>query len=158
MISIAQDAQRAAGAATLGPFLPGAVAMFTDGQSNSMCPNLTDKTLLQRNEAHLQSVAPGTPMWRSIFWNLNSRAPGFQAREDTPNVQLVSGYSQALFRQILVGDYEMVVDEKGAVSLKVDPWTTFMKAVDDPELIPVMEILGRSQEGVMAHFQLPSED
>lgn len=155
VIEISQTAQVAAGAPSITPFLPGAVLMLTDGQFNSMCPSLGNKTLLQRCDAHLQEVAPGATMWRTIFWNLNGNAPGFQARKDTPNVQMVSGYSQNLFRQILVGDYELEVDEKGAVSIKVDPWLTFMKAVDDPELMPVLDVLDKSQEGVMMHFRLP---
>ena len=129
--------------------------MFTDGQFNSMCPNLDDKTMMQRREAHLQSVAPGATMWRSVFWNLNGSVPGFQAREDTPNMQLVSGYSQSLFRQVLVGDYEIVVDQSGKAHVHVDPWQTFMKAVEDVKLLPILQVLSASQEGVLQHYHLP---
>ena len=98
-------------------------------------------------------------MWRSVFWNMNGNAPGFQALVDAENVQLVSGYSQSLFKQILVGDYEMVVDpETGVAKAKVDPWTTFLKAMGDPELVLVMEVLSRSTEGVMAHYTLAGLD
>ena len=162
VIKIAQDAAQNAGAASIGGFLPGAVVMLTDGQFNrdsyggGMCPNLTDKTLLQRTEQYLAIHAPGVPMWRSVFWNLNGNSPGFQATVGAENVQLVSGYSQSLFKQILVGDYEIVVDpDTGVAKAKVDPWTTFLKAMEDPELVLVMEILNRSNEGVMAHFKLP---
>jgi len=159
VIKVAQDAAKRAGASSISGFLPGAVVMLTDGQFNSegygggMCPNLTDKTLLQRFETYL--ATHGVPMWRSVFWNLNGNAPGFQALVDAENVQLVSGYSQSLFKQILVGDYEMVVDPvTGVAKAKVDPWTTFLKAMEDPELVLVMEVLSRSTEGVMAHYTL----
>jgi hypothetical protein len=160
VIKIAHDAAKKAGASSISCFLPGAVVMLTDGQFNGgygggMCPNLTDKTLLQRYEKYLATHAPGVPMWRSIFWNLNGNAPGFQATIGAENVQLVSGYSQSLFKQILVGDYEMVVDPvTGVAKAKVDPWTTFLKAMEDPELILVMDILSKSNEGVFKH--LPS--
>ena len=161
VIKVAQDAAKRAGASSISGFLPGAVVMLTDGQfngGNGMCPNLTDKTLLQRYEEYLATHAPGVPMWRSVFWNLND-SPGFQALVGAENVQLVSGYDQSLFKQLLVGDYEMVVDPTtGVVKAKVDPWTTFMKAMEDPELVLVMEVLSRSTEGVMAHYTLAGLD
>ena len=142
----------------LSTFLPAGVAYFTDGQfdggyGGGMCPDLTSPTMLTRAQKMVDKVAPGTPLWRAIFWNLNGNAPGFPAQKGAENVQLVSGYSQSLFRQILVGDFEMVVDPvTGVAKPKVDPWVTFLKAVDDPELMPVVEILSSSMEGVLAHF------
>lgn len=160
VLKIAKDAASKAGTSDISGFLPGAVCMLTDGQFNSMCENLTDNTLLQRTQAYLAEHAPGVPIWRSIFWNLNGNAPGFSATTGADNVQLVSGYSQTLFKQILVGDYELEVDqETGVAKVKVDPWTTFLKAMDDPELVLVLEVLSRSQEGVLRHYTLPgSED
>jgi hypothetical protein len=160
VLKIAKDAASKAGTSDISGFLPGAVCMLTDGQFNGMCPNLTDKTLLQRTQAYLAKHAPGVPIWRSIFWNLNGDAPGFPATVGADNVQLVSGYSQTLFKQVLVGDYELEVDpETGVTKVKVDPWTTFLKAMEDPELVLVLEVLSRSQEGVLKHYTLPgSED
>jgi hypothetical protein len=160
VLKIAKDAASKAGTSDISGFLPGAVCMLTDGQFNGMCSNLTDKTLLQRTQAYLAKHAPGVPIWRSIFWNLNGGAPGFPATTGADNVQLVSGYSQTLFKQILVGDYELEVDpETGVAKVKVDPWTTFLKAMEDPELVLVLEVLSRSQEGVLKHYTLPgSED
>jgi hypothetical protein len=164
VLKIAKDAASKAGTSDISGFLPGAVCMLTDGQFNGgsysynggMCPNLTDKTLLQRTQAYLAEHAPGVPIWRSIFWNLNGDAPGFPATTGADNVQLVSGYSQTLFKQVLVGDYELEVDpETGVAKVKVDPWTTFLKAMEDPELVLVLEVLSRSQEGVLKHYTLP---
>ena len=148
----------------VGHFLPSAVCYFTDGQFNSgygggMCPNLTNKTLHQRACAMVKREAPGGEMWRTIFWNLNGNSPGFPALKDSPNVQLVAGFSQSLFKLILVGSYETEVDPiTGKVTMKVDPWATFLKAISDPSLIPVLEVLSASTEGVMAHYTLPQAD
>ncbi len=139
-------------------FLPGAVCYFTDGQFNGgygggMCPDLDNPTMLQRAQKMVSKRAPGGSFWRSIFWNLNGNSPGFPAMAKDCGVQLVSGFSQSLFRQILVGDFQTVVDPvTGKVTVKVDPWETFMKAVNDPELLPVLEVLSASQEGVLAHY------
>jgi len=139
-------------------FLPGAVCYFTDGQFNGgygggMCPDLDNPTMLQRAQKMVSKRAPGGTFWRSIFWNLNGNAPGFPAMAKDCGVQLVSGFSQSLFRQILVGDFKTVVDPiTGKVTVQVDPWETFMKAINDPELLPVLEVLSASQEGVLAHY------
>ena len=126
------------------------------GYGGGMCPNLTDKTLYQRACAMVKREAPGGQMWRTIFWNLNGNSPGFPALKDTPNVQLVAGFSQSLFKLILVGSYETEVDPvTGKVTMKVDPWATFLKAISDPSLIPVLEVLSASTEGIMAHYTLP---
>lgn len=134
-------------------FLPGAVCYFTDGQFNHMCSDLDNLTMMQRAKNMVSQRAPGGSFWRSIFWNLNGNAPGFPAMAKDCGVQLVSGFSQSLFRQILVGDFQTLVDPvTGKVTVQVDPWTTFMKAINDPELLPIMEVLGASQEGVLAHY------
>ncbi len=148
----------------VGHFLPSAVCYFTDAQFNGgygggMCPNLADKTLHQRACAMVKKQAPGGEMWRTIFWNLNGNSPGFPALKDSPNVQLVAGFSQSLFKLILVGSYETHVDPvTGKVTMKVDPWATFLKAISDPSLIPVLEVLSASTEGVMAHYTLPQAE
>lgn len=139
-------------------FLPGAVCYFTDGQFNGgygggMCSDLTNPTMMQRAKQMVAKKAPGGTFWRSIFWNLNGNSPGFPAQASNSNVQLVSGFSQSLFKQILVGDYKMVIDPTtGKTVMQIDPWETFLKAVNDPELTPVLEVLSASQEGVMAHY------
>lgn len=155
VVKIAKDAASKAGTSDISGFLPGAVCMLTDGQFNHMCSNLTNQSLLQRTKTFLAKNAPGVPIWRSIFWNLNGNVPGFPATTGADNVQLVSGYSQTLFKQVLVGDYEMEIDpETGVLKMKVDPWITFLKAMDDPELVLVLEVLSKSQEGVLGNYSL----
>jgi len=154
----AQHRARTGESVPVHKFLPGAVCYFTDGQFNGgygggMCPDLTNPTMMQRAQKMVSKRAPGGTFWRSIFWNLNGNAPGFPAMANDCNVQLVSGFSQSLFRQILVGDFKTVVDPvTGKVTVQVDPWETFLKAVNDPELLPILEVLSASQEGVLAHY------
>ena len=132
-------------------FIPGAIVMFTDGQFNSMCPNLNDITFLERCQKELKIISPDLNMYRTIFWNLNGSSPGFPAETYSDNVQLISGYSQSLFRMILVGDYT-IVEKDGIKSVKVDPWDTFMKAINDESFNIILKILENSDEGILKFY------
>ena len=133
-------------------FIPGAVVMFTDGQFNSMCPNLNDKTLLERCQEQLKIISPDSYMYRMVFWNLNGTSLGFPAETYSDNVQLVSGYSQSLFRMIMVGDYT-IVEKDGIKSVNVDPWDTFIKAVSNESFDIVLNILENSDEGILKFYK-----
>ena len=67
---------------------------------------------LERMEKAFQEKGFSLP--RTVFWNLNSRVPGFPADEHTRGVQLVSGFSQDLMEQVFTGDYPVVATPEQA--------------------------------------------
>jgi hypothetical protein len=57
---------------------------------------------LERMEKAFQDKGYSLP--RTVFWNLNSDTPGFQASAKTRGIQLVSGFSQSVMKQVFTGD------------------------------------------------------
>jgi hypothetical protein len=95
----------------------------------------------------------GYTLPRTIFWNLNGQTPGFPAAEATKGVQMVSGFSQTLMKQVFTGEYKLVIDETtGTARVSVDPWTAFLKAITSETFQPVLRVVLSVKEGVMKHF------
>lgn len=88
----------------------------------------------------------GLPVPRIIFWNLRGDTRGFVAQHDSPNVQLLSGFSPALLK--LVTDQEGDFD----TSKPITPYETFRLAVDDVAYDPVRDVLRASDEGRLALY------
>jgi hypothetical protein len=88
------------------------------------------------------------PMPRIIFWNLRGDTRGFPATSESENVQMLSGYSPALFKHLLDGT-EMQEKEAAA---KPNPYDTFRKAMDDERYNNIRKILSESQEGELADY------
>ena len=68
---------------------------------------------LQRRFAEVGQRVCGAPYAapRIIFWNLRANTVGFPVAKDTPNVQLLSGFSPALLKLVVSGA-DMVGDEE----------------------------------------------
>jgi len=108
--------------------------ILTDGQFNSMVSfdenrikgNVTNafNTFYDRMEIEFKNNGYMTP--RTIFWNLNERSPGFPASSNLKGVQLVSGFSQTLMKQVLSGEFKLV-DGK----VDIDPLQSFINVLDD---------------------------
>lgn len=101
-----------------------------------------------------------------VTWNLTPGAKGTQAEADTPGTMMLGGRSPSLFKYIMYGEsmpeteIEVMVDGK-ATKVKVSsvtPWDTFRKAMDNHELFfPLLQILDRSQEGMLKDFVLTED-
>merc|ERR1712012_827890 len=96
-----------------------------------------------------------------IYWNLRGDTSGFPAQADTPGVTMLSGFSPSLMKLLLDGD-PLKVDEveevegeeqQNAKKNKKDPYFTLRKALDDEEYDQVREVLFKSQEGLLKHYQ-----
>ena len=122
-----------------------ALLFLTDGQFDQMVVlDRTDRygcyekdmikkfesTFIGRLEKAFNSKGYNLP--RTIFWNLNSRTPGFPASGDSKGIQLVSGYSQSLMKQVFMGDYKWEEQADGMMKIKVDPIEQFVKALMNP--------------------------
>jgi hypothetical protein len=140
-----------------------ALLILTDGQFDSSLVrfegeslygsalNLFEHVFIGRMEKAFQDKGYTLP--RTIFWNLNGMTPGFPATETTKGVQLVSGFSQTLMKQVFTGEYKLVVDEtKGSALISVDPWSGFVKAITSETFHPVLKVVLLVKEGVMKHF------
>ena len=114
------------------------------------------QTFIGRLETAFQEKGYNLP--RTIFWNLNGSSPGFPATADTKGVQLVSGYSQLLMKQVFTGDYEYEVQEDGAVRVTVDPWTSFYKQLMQKEFNSVQTVLSSVGEGCFTDLPPPLVD
>lgn len=111
---------------------------LTDGQFNDMVcytgnrrkvNNLIYNTFYERMSEEFRNNNYMMP--RTIFWNLNSRSPGFPASSDLKGVQLVSGFSQTLMQQVLSGDMKLVEDENGNLVVDVEPLDKFIEVLDN---------------------------
>jgi hypothetical protein len=92
----------------------------------------------------------GYTLPRTIFWNLNGMSLGFPTTESTKGIQMVSGFSQTLMKQVFTGEYKLEVDqETGNTRVSVDPWTAFVKAITSDTFSPVLKVVLTTGEGVM---------
>mmetsp|Transcript_4705 Transcript_4705/g.7285 ORF Transcript_4705/g.7285 Transcript_4705/m.7285 type:complete len:615 (+) Transcript_4705:423-2267(+) len=100
-----------------------------------------------------------------IYWNLrNGRGCGLPAQANIEGVTMLSGYSPSLMKLLLSGEnifeQEVIreeIDENGDVVLvkekvKKTPYDTFREALDDTAYDKVREVLGRSNEGLLACY------
>lgn len=109
------------------------------------------KTFIARLEQAF--TAKGYNLPRTVFWNLNSHAPGFSATADMKGLQAVSGYSQTLMIQVFTGDYKYETQADGSVKVSVDPWTTFLKAILNPAYDQVSQVVSAVGEGCLKNLQ-----
>jgi hypothetical protein len=81
---------------------------------------------------------------QQIYWNLRGDTFGFPVQSDTPNTQLVSGFSVALLKLFLSG--EDMTSHVPQVKTTPTPWDTFRKAVDSSHYYNVRVACSNSNE------------
>ena len=88
---------------------------------------------------------------QQIYWNLRSNTVGFPVQSDTPNTQMVSGFSVALLKLFLTDagfeDYVQPVPKKPPT-----PYETYRKAVDSTHYYPVRQVCSMSTEGSLRGY------
>jgi len=102
---------------------------------------------------------------RIIYWNIRGNSSsGIHApvQADRTNVQMLSGYSPALMKLVLAGEFEEEVIEQEEVvdgvvvvtkvKKKITPYDTFRKAVEDKCFDRIRAVLTKSNEGIFAHY------
>jgi hypothetical protein len=105
------------------------------------------KSFLIRLEEAFKKEGYNLP--RTIFWNLNGSAPGFQATTFMKGAQLVSGYSQSLMIQVFTGNFKYEQQEDGTQKVNVDPWSAFLKALQHEGYDPVSMVGSHVGEGCL---------
>jgi hypothetical protein len=129
---------------------------LTDGQFDQQViysNHESQQTFIQRIEKAFNDKGYNLPS--SIFWNLNGMYPGFPATSSMKGVQMVSGYSQTLMKQVFIGDYKYEIMKDGSMKVDIDPWTTFHKAIMSTAFDMVSIILCRTNEGVFSELMPP---
>ena len=87
---------------------------------------------------------------RMVYWNLRGDTVGFPVQADTPNTQMLSGFSPDLLTLVLeqrTEDYE----DKGPPT----PWDTFVKAMDQERYDAVLQMVEKVGEGTFRDFTAP---
>jgi len=121
---------------------------------------------LQRRFAEVGQAVCGEPYPapRIIFWNLRSSV-GFPVAADTPNTQMISGFSPALLKLIvsgadLVAEEQEVLQADGTIKTVRSgptPAETLRKALDDECFDVVRSKLSELETGALAAYTFSKE-
>ena len=107
------------------------------------------------SEAGVQICGKPYPAPKIIYWNLRGDTYGHPVLKDTPNTQMLSGFSPSLLKLVLNGE-PLVVEEiaaDGTVNQRqVTPEETLRKALDDERYNIIRMILSQSEEGVLSNY------
>ena len=98
-------------------------------------------THYQLIEQKFRQLGPEYKPPRIIFWNLRGDTSGFPVTANTPNTQMLSGFSPAMLKLVLSGK-EIVSDDNTPIT----PYQTFRLAIDDEVYDPVRLVIQESGE------------
>ena len=117
--------------------------------SDTDTKNVFENVFLGRMEKTFNENGFNLP--RIIFWNLYGKAPGYSAPAEIQGVQMVSGFSQTIMKQIFTGEYKFVKNEvTGDTRVNIDPWTSFSKAITGPTFDPVLRKVLETREHIFS--------
>lgn len=107
---------------------------------------------------------------RIVFWNLRGDTIGFPVSKDTPNTQMLSGFSPALLKQVLSGsdvageevEREVTLPD-GSVVTKIvregpTPEQTLRNILDDEAFDPVRVALTTVYTGPLAEYRFERKE
>ncbi len=90
---------------------------------------------------------------RIIFWNLRGDTYGYPSTADAENIQMLSGYSHALFHALVDGPEEQ--NTVKGVRRVVTPYETFRRILDDSRYDAIRKVLRASSEHALNLKQIP---
>ena len=147
--------------------------VFSDMQFNSASGRHSWETQhqrLTRRYAEVGRAVCGQP-WcvpRIVYWNLRANTVGFPVQANTPNTQMISGFSPSLLSLVLqggdLGGLEVVEEVQADGSVKKvtkekagpSPYETLRMALDDEAFNPVRKVVMEVGEGPLALYR-PAE-
>jgi Mg-chelatase subunit ChlD len=117
------------------------VLFLTDGQFNQMARTGAGKydTFYERMKYKFEEKG-FKYLPRTVFWNFNSRSPGFPSEGTTMGLQLVSGYSANVLKTVLNEDIEYNINKEGITMSSVSPTESFVKTLMMPQFDIVNDI------------------
>jgi hypothetical protein len=84
----------------------------------------------------------------TVYWNLRGDTVGFPVQADTPDTQMISGFSTDMLSLVLerrVKDYQE----------PPTPWDTFVAAMCDEQYDPVHQVIADTSEGIFQGYKVP---
>jgi Mg-chelatase subunit ChlD len=117
------------------------VLFLTDGQFNQMARSGAGNydTFYERMKYKFEEKG-FKYLPRTVFWNFNSRSPGFPSEGTTMGLQLVSGYSANVLKTVLNEDIEYNDNKEGITMSSVSPTESFVKTLIMPQFDIVNDI------------------
>jgi hypothetical protein len=92
-----------------------------------------------------------------VYWNLRGDTKGFVAQADTPNVQMLSGFSPSLLKLLLTAK-PLSSPQAGGGKREVTPYDTLRAALDDEAYDVVRRVLKAGQEGPLMGYEFSREE
>jgi hypothetical protein len=144
--------------------------VFSDMQFNSASGRHAWETQHQRLTRRYTEVGKAVcgQAWRVpriIYWNLRANTVGFPVQANTPNTQMISGFSPSLLSLVLqggdLGGFEVVEEVQTDGSVKKvtkekagpTPYETLRMALDDEAFNPVRKVVMETGEGPLALYK-----
>jgi len=145
-----------------GNYMYGARSQTTDSWQTSY-----ERLALKFHDAGVKAVGQPYPVPTVTFWNLRGSTTGFVAKDDTPGVRMLSGFSGSQLKLLVEGEEDEGADEEGAVIVsevsadgenikkakasrpRVNPYKTMRKAIDDPCFDIVRVVAVAAEEGAL---------
>ena len=96
-----------------------------------------------------------------IYWNLRGDTKGFPVQANTPNTQILSGFSPSLLKLLLNGEsmvQEQINPDGSITTTDITPLQTLRNALDDPRYDPIRVILSSSTERILSSFHFTPTD
>ena len=81
--------------------MPDALVIISDMQIDSCVEGVSDKRITFYDAMAQHYEEAGYKLPQVVFWNVNARSATFHASMNTAGVTLVSGYSPAIFKQVM---------------------------------------------------------
>lgn len=109
------------------------------------------QVLVQTYEAVGKKVC-GQPytLGRAVYWNVNGDTNGFPVQSDTPNTQLVSGFTVEMIKLVFQGKYALDVKDPPT------PWQLLVDIISQERYHPVLLSLQATKETLFHDFQAPT--
>lgn len=132
--------------------------VFSDMQFNSAGRfNETMHDVIKRKfaKAGFDICGKPYPTPKIIYWNLRADTKGFPVQANTPNTQILSGFSPSILKLILNGDplvQEQINPDGSITNSDITPLQTFRNALDDHRYDPIRLILSSSDERILSSF------
>jgi hypothetical protein len=138
--------------------------VFSDMQFNAAGRyNETMHDVITRKFARAGMEICGKPYRppKIIYWNLRSDTKGFPVQANTPNTQILSGFSPSLLKLLLNGEsmvQEQINPDGSITTTDITPLQTLRNALDDPRYDPIRVILSSSTEHILSSFHFTPTD
>ncbi len=98
----------------------------------------------------LEACGEAYELPQTVYWNLRGDTMGFPVQADTPNTQMLSGFSADMITLVLENRIQDYVEKPLPT-----PWDLFVKAMDDEQYDEVHRVIAETGEGLFRGYQAP---